>query len=129
MSRSPTALAAALALAGLPRPAGAWGGASHRTVALIAQDKLRVVALSKVQAILGPDVGLDAIATCADDIKHAGVKCGGSFYVPKDSSTDDWHFIDIPESAAPTEGLISAYCSQGGQPRGCVVDQVTDHLA
>jgi hypothetical protein len=113
------AAAAAFLLA--PRAALAWSANGHRAVALIAASRLSPAAKQGVADILGPNVSLDAIAWCADDIRgKTGFDCAGLQLVAEPQSQPG-HFLDVPISAAPADGAaLEAWCTGGA----CVVDQI-----
>jgi hypothetical protein len=105
--------------------AGAWGPMQHKMVALVAQDRLSPRTLQAVQDILGGDIGLDKIASCADEMLYATdpVNCGGAFLVPADpyKTTRTGHFLNIPITESPSAASVMNYCPNG---KDCVVEQV-----
>lgn len=113
----------------LPLPVSAWGPVGHKTVALIAQDRLSAGARQKLAAILGEGVGLDEIALCPDDIRKASTTCAGRFPLAYDKSTSDWHYIDIPVRDSPTPETLERYCRKRGRKDACVPDQIRAELA
>lgn len=95
-----------LGLALLASNALAWGPVGHQTVAYIAEDNLTPAAKAKVDAILGQDLDLAAVANWADDVRT--------------SDNAGWHFIDIEDRAPVTKADEPKYC----KTQSCVVDQV-----
>lgn len=80
----------ALELAGLPRPAGAWGPAGHQIVANIAAQSLTPRAQREVKAILGSKkLGSFEIAGWPDVIR------GNMEYEEKYPGNGRWHYIDF----------------------------------
>lgn len=110
-------------------PAGAWGPVGHKTVALIASDRLSPRAREKVAAILGEGVGLDEVALCADDIRKSSTTCAGRFPLAHDKRTSPWHYIDIPTRDLPTPATLDRYCDKDGADDACVMDQIKAELA
>src|SRR5947209_3637496 len=67
-----------------PQTLSAWGPSGHKTVALIAQDRLSPETRKKIREIIGTDAGLEQIAICADiirDPKSRGLSCGHAFHL------------------------------------------------
>jgi hypothetical protein len=103
----------------LPDAAFAWSRSGHAAVALLAERRLSPRALLNVRAILGPNVGLAEIASCADG--DPAPACGKTF--KDDALRKDWHTIDIPVEDAPTAASLERYC------RGnCVTDRINKSL-
>lgn len=109
----------------VPR-AQAWGKLGHRTVAIIAEERLSPAAHEKVREILGRST-LASIATCADDIKRHPVKCG-PFDVNANHRSSGWHFIDIPVNATPTAASMKQYCANHGRHDECSTEQMKKEI-
>lgn len=107
-----------------PRPNFAWSRLGHEAVALIAEENAGDLTRLKLRALLGPNVGLDDIAACSDDIKRRSVNCGGAFFVKRAPHTKAWHYIDIPITANPAAGDLQDYCPQDDCVTARVADQV-----
>lgn len=121
----PTLLAASLLLVLVPQ-ARAWGKLGHKVVAIIAQERLSPEAKQTLAGLLGPDVGLDRIANCADDMLYASepMDCGGAFRVPADpgKKTQAWHFLNVPSWVAASDASeLRAYCPGGSD---CAPEQM-----
>ena len=110
-----TALAVLL-LAAAPRPGAAWSANGHRTVALIAQDRLSPQARKAVAALLGPQADLEGVAACADVIRRSADDCAG-IPLAAEPRSEPWHFVDIPISDSPSSP--DDYCPNGA----CVTAQ------
>ncbi|MCX5787606.1 MAG: hypothetical protein NTX64_03715 [Elusimicrobia bacterium] len=119
---------AAVILGLVPTAARAWGGLGHRAVALIAEHRLSPKAEEQVQRLLGPSYRLADIATCADDIKRRGERCG-PFVLKAAPRSKSWHFIDIPIQASPTAATLKRYCVSHGRSDQCCPEQVREDLA
>ncbi|HXS98530.1 MAG TPA: S1/P1 nuclease [Candidatus Limnocylindrales bacterium] len=61
-----------------------WGNEGHALVARIAWAEMTPEAKAQVEAILGPGVSMESIASWADDVRRARPESGS------------WHFVDIP---------------------------------
>lgn len=113
-------------------PARAYGPLEHKAIALLAESRLTPRARAAVQDILGPDVGLDRIANCADGLLYAvgTYDCGGVFSLPADPEkvTQKWHFVDIPVVPGKTMTAAEAagYCPNG---EDCVFKQIDKQAA
>lgn len=101
----------------------AWGVQGHRLVALIAADQLSPSAKLNVAWLL-PDSNLADIAVWADD------------YVPDNSQTGPWHYVNIPADATGYDrerdcprqpGVLAG--SRNDRWRDCVVDRILYHQA
>src|SRR5262249_6347738 len=110
-------------------PAQAWASKGHQIIALIAEDRLEPATTRKLHEIIGKDIPLSRISTCADVEKFAALNCGDAFGVGMDSSTYRWHFIDLPLTIQPTDESIATFCRPGGVPDNCVVGQIRRDLA
>ena len=92
----------------LPSGAWAWGGEGHRTIALIAADRLTPAARAEVSDLLGGDArgSMEEVSTWADEIRRDRPE------------TAPWHYVNIEIS---TNGYDAGRdCSAGD----CVVAQV-----
>src|SRR5436190_24128239 len=78
----PTGLAM-LAFCFLVSSAQGWGGAGHRIVAKLAEERLNAKAKAQIKALLG-NTNLDSIANWADQIKFTTMK-----------QSYNWHFVDM----------------------------------
>lgn len=116
-------LAAALAFGFVPEQALAWGRVGHEAVAIIAQDQLSPKAREIIRGIIGADIGLDKISTCADVIKRGPVNCGGAFPLDMNEKSGAWHYVDISIQESTTTA-IGKYCAEGN----CIVDQIKANL-
>jgi hypothetical protein len=101
----------------------AWGVQGHRLVALIAADHLSPSAKLNVAWLL-PDSNLADIAVWADE------------YVPDNSQTGPWHYVNIPADATGYDrerdcprqpGALAG--SRSDRWRDCVVDRILYHQA
>jgi hypothetical protein len=96
----------------------AWGPEGHRVVADVAAQRLTPAARAEIRDLLGND-DLAAISTWADDIRHDRPE------------TYDWHFVDIPMSAAGFSESRDCYRPNPKYPssvedhHNCVVDRIT----
>lgn len=108
-------------------PAGAWGPAGHKAVALIAQKWLTPVAQAKITELLGKGVGLDRIASCANHLRDqaASVPCA-NFILPYTEDTTNWHIQGIPLSEPTIPLDIDGFCLPNG---GCPSMQIRRQLA
>lgn len=122
----PRLLLASTFVLGLIGPASAWGPPAHRAVALIAEDRLDDRAKAGVAQLLAPDVGLDAVANCADSRIYGDIVCAGLFAMPKDPATMSWHFINVPVGAPGRAAPLETYCPRdpGGRYGNCVTEQI-----
>jgi hypothetical protein len=103
-------------IAGLAGDASAWGGKGHRLIASLAEKRLKAThpaVVQRIAAILGPDVSLASIASCADSIRDyvagkdkPGVTLPGNCFVTEKEAlamfprTGSWHFVNIPVPAS-----------------------------
>jgi len=92
-------------------PAFGWGVEGHAVVASIAERHLTPAVLAKAQAILGPGVSLESIASWADSVRNVR------------PATKPLHFIDIP--LAENSIVASRDCAGGN----CVTDAITKYVA
>jgi hypothetical protein len=99
---------------GTAGPAWAWGPVGHETVAYIAEDNLVPSAKKRVDAILGPDLDLAAVANWADQVRESSRP-----------ETAPWHFIDIEDRVPETEAKEPQFCAN----HDCVVDQINADIA
>ena len=98
----------------LPTQVLAWGQEGHSIVAEIAQRRLNVVSLAKIQALLAveapsidhPAIALSSIASWADD------------YRASHSDAAAWHFVNIPDDRSTYDP--EADCKNGA----CAVDAI-----
>lgn len=96
----------------------AWGPEGHRVVADLAEARLTPEARLGIRELLGND-DLAAISTWADDVRHDRPE------------TYDWHFVDIPMSAAGFSEPRDCYRPDPKYPsslqdhHNCVVDRIT----
>jgi hypothetical protein len=96
----------------------------------MAQSRLSPQALSALEAILGPGVSLEEIATCPDNLAFAPnptLSCAGftiSLQVDP-AATKLWHTIRIPFDANVDAASIMNYCPQDN----CVVAQIHKDVA
>ena len=102
----------------LPTQVLAWGQEGHSIVAEIAQRRLNVASLAKIQALLAVEapsvdhlaIALSSIASWADD------------YRASHSDTAAWHFVNIPDDRSTYDP--EADCKRGrigGLPIHCLV--------
>ena len=103
--------------------AEAWGVQGHRLVALLATHQLSPSAKLNVAWLL-PDSSLAEIAVWADD------------YVPDNTQTGPWHYVNIPADATGYDR--DRHCprqpgalvgSRSDRWRDCVVDRILYHQA
>jgi hypothetical protein len=98
----------------------AWGVQGHRLVALIAADQLSPSAKLNVEWLL-PDSSLAAVAVWADQ------------FVPANSQTGPWHYVNLPSDATSYDRERD--CPRQPGPAGddrwrdCVVDRIPYHQA
>lgn len=111
----------------VPRAAFAWDTLGHKTIAVIAENRLSKPAQKAVAGILGPGVALADIAGCPDAIKRRSIQCA-SFPVKMNKRTSAWHFIDLPISATPTAADFPKYCRNHGHDDQCAPAQIRDSL-
>jgi len=113
----------------VPSKLFAWGKLGHKTVAIIAEQRLSDKAREEVRKILGKTTSLDDISTCADDIKRRATKCG-SFTLKADRRSSSWHYINIPIQAEPTAATVRQYCRRNhGKSDQCSTEQIKIQLA
>jgi hypothetical protein len=87
----------------LPSPSTPWSRWEHEVIAEIAQRNLTGAARRQVELILGPDIGLRAVATWADRVRY------------QRRFTAPWHWINYPlELDEPDYDVMNT-------PRGNVV--------
>lgn len=104
---------------GVARPE-AWGVQGHRLVALIAADQLSPSATLNVAWLL-PDSSLAEVAVWADE------------FVPANSQTGPWHYVNLPSNATSYDR--ERHCPRPPGPAGddrwrdCVVDRIPYHQA
>lgn len=99
-------------------PAYAWGPQGHKLVAMVAMEHLSSEARRNVRFLLGKE-------TLADVASWPDV------YRPFETQTGSWHYVDIPESAAPysrdrdcpTQPGVKAGATNDVW-RDCVVDRI-----
>jgi hypothetical protein len=101
-------LSALVALVGVQTVFG-WGPEGHRIVASIALEHLTDQAKSKVAEILGEQDFVD-VANWADQVRLSR------------SNTKDWHFVDIPVSAATYDADRDCQQLQTGD---CAIAELT----
>ncbi len=129
----------AVALLICPQALLAWSSNGHRTVAIIAWNRLSDGAKINIQSVLNglaPHATLADLSVCADQLRGLGAEeddcttvgdsdglapsgvCGKFSMQPQSAS---WHFIDVPITASPREAAdMEAYCPNAN----CVVDQI-----
>jgi S1/P1 Nuclease len=85
----------------------AWGPEGHQAIASAAQGRLSESARAAVTTLLGPGVGLDDVATWADDVRSAGRGQGPLVNDPEAKQLNhdfpdnaNWHFVNFPLAAA-----------------------------
>ncbi|MBI3288099.1 MAG: S1/P1 nuclease [Elusimicrobia bacterium] len=110
-------------------PASAFNHRAHRAIGAAAEARLSSKALKAVHALLGEKVGLEAVSACADDLlyhKEAEFDCAG-FKVKSDpaKTTQPWHYLNVPSSAAASLATLMSYCPGGGD---CVIAKVREQL-
>jgi hypothetical protein len=90
----------------------AWGAVGHKTIAWIAQDRLRPQALQRIKEILGEDRDLPSVSTWADAI------------VRMRPETATWHYLNL--NVREGQGIfdLETACRQ----EDCVVDQIEKEL-
>ena len=102
-----------------PPAALAWSRSGHAAVGLLAERRLSPRVLAQVHSILGPNVSLADIASCADGAPEPA--CGDDF--KGDALRKDWHTLSIPAEDSPTQASLEKYC-QGS----CVTDKINELL-
>ncbi|HUO58695.1 MAG TPA: S1/P1 nuclease [bacterium] len=90
----------------------AWGVVGHRTIAYIAQDRLKPNAQREVEKILGPHEDLSDISTWADAI------------IQIRPETAPWHFFNLDVRQPQNQYDIADVCPN----HNCVVDQITNDI-
>ena len=94
-------------VAGLARPARAWGRLGHRSSARLAESRLSPRARAILVDLLEPGESLADAATWADEHSQE---------IPGSAA---WHFVNIPISAP-------RYTPKDCAPRGCVVSKIAE---
>jgi hypothetical protein len=111
-------VSAAMLLVFLPATVQAWGPEGHEIVGTLAQAMLSDTAKAGVQSILG-NASLASVANWADQIRQAR------------QETYNWHFVDIPRSAATFDDARDCFLPNDSHPgaatdhMNCVVDRIT----
>ena len=111
-------VAAAMLLVFMPATVQAWGPEGHEVVGTLAQAMLSDKAKAGVQAILGTAT-LASVSNWADQIRQAR------------QETYNWHFVDIPRSAAGFDDGRDCFLPTDSHPgaatdhMNCVVDRIT----
>lgn len=100
----------AFTLAAPPRPALAWGGRGHRTIARVAQERLSPAALRGIRDLLDDGDDLVDVASWADN---------EAYEVPRYRSSGPWHYVNVPITA---DRYGDRYCRDGN----CVVAKVPE---
>ncbi|HWZ98301.1 MAG TPA: S1/P1 nuclease [Candidatus Dormibacteraeota bacterium] len=102
----------------LPTKVHAWGVEGHEVVAALAESMLSDAAKAGVKSVLG-DVTLYSVANWADQVRN------------QRDETYNWHFVDIPRSAA---GFLDSrdcflptntHAGAATDHMNCVVDRIT----
>lgn len=106
-------LASAFALP--PARVRAWGPSGHRIVALVAAQHLTPRARRQVAEILDGET-LDEVALWADDVRN------------ERPETAQWHFVNLPETAARFSRQRDCPDTADGQP-GCAITAIERHRA
>ncbi len=108
-------------------PAWPWGKEGHRAVALVAENLLTRKTEDSIRRLMGNDVSLADLATCADEVRthernpsfQLSAACSSVFPNPP-TGTSHWHFVNIEVSAkAPTDAEIEQFCGDD-----CVIKQI-----
>lgn len=114
-------LATALLVVFVPIRVEAWGQEGHEAVGTIAEARLSAAAKTGVHSILASGDTLASVATWADTVR---------FTTHKESY--NWHFVDIPRSAAGFDDARDCFLPNDTQHPGaatdhmnCVVDRIT----
>jgi len=103
---------------GLPSHAHGWGQEGHAIVAEIAQRRLDVGTLKKIEALLKteardvdePQVALSSIASWADD------------YRAEHEETTNWHFADIPFERSTYDPAVD--CKADPKLGDCIINAI-----
>jgi hypothetical protein len=85
-----------------------FGPVGHETIAYIAEDRLSVTALKRINDILGRDDDLPSVANWADEIRTF------------QEETKPWHFIDLPIRQEVTAAQVADFCPNND----CVIAQI-----
>jgi len=113
-------VAAAMLLVFMPIRVEAWGQEGHEVVGTIAEAMLTDAAKTAVHSILAPGDTLASVANWADTVR---------FTTHKESY--NWHFVDIPRSAAGFDDGRDCFLPQDTHPgaatdhMNCAVDRIT----
>jgi hypothetical protein len=104
-------LAAGLALALRPGPAGAWGFDGHRIVGRLAESELSPAARTEAHRLLAdePEPSLAGVSTWADEIRDR----------PEWRHTARWHWVNLPRES-PCTFVAERDCPDGD----CVVGAI-----
>ena len=101
-----------LLMVSLPGPLFAWGVVGHKTIAIIAQDRLTPAAQKAVEGLLGPDRDLADVSTWADSI------------IEIRPETAPWHYFNLNVRQPQGKFDIADVCKD----HDCVVDQIRKDL-
>ena len=102
-----------------PETAFAWSKSGHSAIALLAERRLSPQVLQKIRSILGRNVSMAEIASCADG--DSAPQCGSTFNGA--ALRKDWHTLSIPVEDSPSQDSLERYC------RGdCVTDKINENL-
>ena len=111
-------MAAAILLVFIPATVHAWGPEGHEVVGTLAEAMLSNAAKAGVQSVLG-NVPLASVSNWADQVRQAR------------QETYNWHFVDIPRSAATFDDGRDCFLPADTHPGAatdhinCVVDRIT----
>ncbi len=111
-------VAAAMLLVFMPATVQAWGPEGHEIVGTLAEAMLSNTAKAGVQSILGTAT-LASVSNWADQIRQAR------------QETYNWHFVDIPRSAATFDDARDCFKPTDTHPGAatdhinCAVDRIT----
>jgi hypothetical protein len=117
MRRLTSSVAIGIALL-IPVALLAWGPEGHQVVAALAESMLSTAAKSGVQSVIGNST-LSSVANWADQIR------------PQRDETYNWHFVDIPKSAAAFSETrdcflpTNSHAGAATDHHNCVVDRIT----
>ncbi len=112
-------LATAMLIVFAPARVQAWGPEGHEIVGTIAESMLTDTAKTGVHSILAAGDTLASVANWADQIRNSR------------QETYNWHFVDIPRSAAGFDDGRDCFLPNDSHPgaatdhMNCVVDRIT----